>query len=540
MTLGSRARGAGSVLRTVVLSAAAVWIASQWNPFYVEEVVTADAYDIAVLSTVNIPGVEVSPELTDGVRIEQQILLDDVLDPTRSDANTSALCVDVSFVTYIRVNEGDVLVELTAGSLRELYRVSAATLEDWGRERFCLELPGGAAIPEVLVIAIEGQGAAAGQAVSTLRAGSAGITRERLVFPAAVLRDSDVGFPVPLSGPLAITTTISTATPTDIPTLHLLERFERAVMLGIPMIVAILVIVLLVLDERRSGPPSRQEAPSVARARRRLEGAAAARRADLRAIGTALVVAGLLVLTLGTSPAADDRVPIPLGRTDLGVAGGRVIDTPEGDGQIEQFIAPSRLPDRNVFARDPLGRQEDVCLSIAVQQPEIDGDDPDTELPNGSLVVALELLRDPGRNIGSSDVVDVTDAEDGRVLACFDVNASQLARASNIVLRVTPDADDPASLTALRLQQLRSDEERVRVTGPDGPSVADGALDYLFVREARSYREIVLLRIGSGALLLGAAILVALSPRARRSTRRGTTSDAATVALSWQQDSRPV
>jgi len=538
VTIRVRVRAAGSVLRTVVFSAAAVWIASQWNPFYVQEVVTPDVYDVAVLSAVKIPGGQVSPELTDGVRIEQQILLGGILVARDAGVDTLALCVDVPFVTYLRDNEGDVQVELATGALRQQFRVTVPALVDWGSERFCLELPGDAGIPEVLTVTLEGQGAAAGQAVSTLNASSAEITRERLVFPAAVLRDSDAGLPVALPGPLAITTTLSTATPVDAAPLHPFERFERAAILGIPMVVAILVIILLVFDGRRSRPPSRPDAPDGTQRGRGAEAVAAARRAELRTIGTALVGAGVLVLTLGTAPAAADRVPLPLGRQDLGVPSARVVDTLREDQQVEQFLAPSRLPDPAAFARDLSGRQEDVCLSVAVQQPEPDVSEPEAGPPGGSLMFALELFRGSRRDVARIDTVSVADVTDGRVLACFDVNPSQLARAADVVLRVRPDPEEPASGTSLRLQQRRSDETAARIIGVDGPAVADGALDYRFVRKARSYREIVLGRIGGVAVLLGVGILVTLSPRARRSTRRDAAHPGTPAILAWQQGSR--
>jgi hypothetical protein len=309
-----------------------------------------------------------------------------------------------------------------------------------------------------------------------------------------------------LPGPLALTTTISTATSSSEATLHPVERIERAAILGIPMVVAVLVILLLVLDEHGPTPPTRSVF------------SAAAARADLRKIGTTLVIAGALVLTLGTAPAGERRVPIPLGRQDLGVASARVIDMWRDDQHAEQRVARSRLPDASLFARDVLGRQENVCVSLGVRQPVIGASDSNQESPSGSLVVALQLSHDSEPFV---DVVDVADVQEGRVLACFDVNGSQLNRFDIIDLRVRPDPVDPATLTAVRLQQRRSDEEAARVVGVDGELTLEGALDYQFVRNARSYREIVFGRIGSASVLLGLG--VCLATYARRSTRSDVT-----------------
>jgi hypothetical protein len=101
------------------------------------------------------------------------------------------------------------------------------------------------------------------------------------------------------------------------------------------------------------------------------------------------------------------------------------------------------------------------------------------------------------------------------------MSAARLQAADVVTLRVGVDAPEGDAPFAVKLRLRTGGEGPARVATSDRANALTAAVDYAFIREARSYREVVIGRIGSAALLLGGGILVALAPAPRRRARRG-------------------
>jgi hypothetical protein len=228
-------------------------------------VVRPPEFRVQVASAVSIPATEVAPELSDGVRIEQQIFLDNRIQRSTMDAPL-VVCVDLTFVTYQRENQGAVQVVLTSGRTTERFQIDVEDIVDWGTETFCANISGSRLLTEPLTVAVAGIGAEPGAAVSVLRSSRSAVTGDRLTFPAATFREGADGLSISLPAPLGLTASVGTWAELEAPSLHPLARAESALILGIPMVVAVLVILLIALDLRR--PPGRARDAASPSARR--------------------------------------------------------------------------------------------------------------------------------------------------------------------------------------------------------------------------------------------------------------------------------
>jgi hypothetical protein len=242
----------------------------------------------------------------------------------------------------------------------------------------------------------------------------------------------------------------------------------------------------------------------------------------MRSIGSTLVFAGVLVLTVGTAPASDGRIQVRTSPSELGVPSERSSGALTRAVTVEQEIPRSARPDRSSQSLGAFWQRENVCVEVGLIVHETE------DAVDWNALVSLEttgeggLRRLLGRS-GSSETVPIApDAiADGRAVACFGMSAARLQAADVVTLRVGVDAPEGDAPFAVELRPRTGEVSSARVATSDRANTLTAAVDYAFIREARSYREIVIGRIGSATLLLGGGILVALAPASRRKAGRG-------------------
>lgn len=175
------------VLVATGVTASALWVASQWDPFYAGGVALPTFG--ARTPVVATDGVRPLGELTDGSEVRQQVLIDPVLSGSERDG-VVRLCVSLTFVTFLRTNDGTVLVDLMMGDVAASGRFRAARLQDWGQETVCLRVGAAALARDVLTVTVTGSGASPGRGVSLLAAQEPH-DAARAGLPSAVARDLD-------------------------------------------------------------------------------------------------------------------------------------------------------------------------------------------------------------------------------------------------------------------------------------------------------------------------------------------------------------
>ena len=136
VTSHRRGRRAVDAAMDGALVVAGLVAVAQWAPGYVPRDV------IPVTATVlSVDGAEPAGELVDGVEVRQSILLPTVTpEASESDVRPTALCTDLTFVTYARAVEGRVRVELEVGGRSAQRMIQGADLQDWVEETVCVDL----------------------------------------------------------------------------------------------------------------------------------------------------------------------------------------------------------------------------------------------------------------------------------------------------------------------------------------------------------------------------------------------------------------
>ena len=501
-TLATRLGQGGSLVRFGLASLAIVSIAALWNPFYVEEMNGPPEVEARIIAAVSSYPPEVATELAHGVRIEQQIFISNRVELSE-ESGLLPVCVELTFVTYQRNNEGLVEVQLTSRRTTNRFVRDAHDIIDWGSETFCANFSGDQLASAPLRVAVSGTDAERGSAVAVLRASRTGAGRDRMTLPAATLREGVDELPVSLPAPLGLTATVGRWTEVD-DLKHPFERVEAALILGIPMAVAVLVILLLALDLHR--PSGDDNAATTALSRQR----------ELRSSGLTLVLAGVLILTFGVAPALDSRIQIRLSPQELASSPERATDGLAGTTVVEQDIPASLLPNLSSSRGNVLVRPSDLCIDVGLSLRK------DEDASGWSAVVSLETTVDGGlRQLrgrsSSSETIsldsDIITAE--RAVACFGSLESRLRAADTVTLRVGVAAPDGLTPFKVKLRPRAPGEGPARFMTPNEMTVLTDAVEYSFIQRAPSYREVVFSRIGTVALLVGGATLVTSSLRRR-------------------------
>ena len=158
------------VVRTVVLSFVAVWIALQWQPHALPRPTGFDV-TAAVVS-----GDRPVGELVDGAVVRQDVSAATVDLP--AGGVPRAVCVDVRIVTFGRTNAGTLTLAVTFDGITGTETFAAADLVDWEWRRACVDLDE-VDTPVVLgplppiIVEVRAEGAPPGAAVSVLQADTA-------------------------------------------------------------------------------------------------------------------------------------------------------------------------------------------------------------------------------------------------------------------------------------------------------------------------------------------------------------------------------
>lgn len=504
--------------RVLIFGAAAVWTAGLWNPFYITPPVPpAKILEREPVAEFAVAPQDVGPVLTDGVRVVQEVKLSLGLQPHER-VHLEA-CVALPFVTYARVNAGEVVVTLVGGGQSESFVVPTAGLEDWGSEVFCLGVGNGAGFDGRLRVTVEGRGALRpDQAVSPLVSDQRAVQRDGFAGSATIAVPG--GNSAPVAGTLGLRVSVERLTASDGPPgAPLLDHLWLWVLpLGLPMVVAILVITLVGLDvtarpaEEPDGGPESQSTEDTTDS-----GTAG----SARAVGVSLLLAGALVLTVGLRPSLDDRDLVGLEPTGRGVAPASDVLLVD-DGAVEQSLQMSGMSE---VGRDALGRRERLCLAVPafVRDGRAEG----VRL-SGSIEMAVTFS--PAELSGAresseielvSELIFLPAIEDERLVGCFAVTLEELRSAgeARLTLRAVGVPDRLAVEVGTRT--LRDGESPARGLGPEGTVVSSRALDVAWLRETPSYRERLFAGIGHGTLAAGVVLLGSTTVAGRLRRRRG-------------------
>lgn len=507
--------------RVVVFGAAAVWLASLWNPFYIEPP-TPQAPNVErdPVAEFAVGPDDVGPVLTDGVRVGQDVLVG-VLSQPRWEAVALEACVALSFVTYARVNAGEVVVTLQGGGRSESFVVPAAEIEDWGTEVFCLALGDGAGFDGRLTVVVEGRGASTpDEAVSLLIGGRSNVQRGGFAAAATVVDPG--GAAAAAAGALGLRVSVDRLTVSDGPPRPpLLDHLLLWVLpLGLPMVVAILVIVLLGLDvtARLAEDPVGGQEPQSGE-----EVIDSGPAGVSWAVGGSLLLAGALILTVGLRPSLDDRDLVRLEPTGRGVAPASGVLLSGGEA-VEQILPVSEMPEADEVGRDALGRRERLCLAVP-------GFVRDGRAEEGQLSGSIEMVVAPGP-AGLSGARENSELEmvsepvllsaigDERLVGCFAVTPEELRSAGQVRLTLRADGVPDGVAVEVGTRALRDGDSPVRGVGPEGTPVTLRALDVTWLRETPSYREHLFAWIGHGTLAAGVVLLGSTTIAGRLRRRR--------------------
>lgn len=486
-----------SSLRAGLLAAGVIWAASMWQPFYVPYAVSADAgWGQEVATGVVTNGNVVGPPLTDGVSVRQLAFVD-LHEVGRGDH--VSVCVDLEFVTFLRVNAGDVIVRLGLGQTSETFVIPASELKDWTSVPFCIDATGVASSTSgTLTIELEGRGAVqADAAVAPLFSSRDGL--EANLIPAAVITRPGVSSR-PSRERLALRVETIRAEPRPLQSQAApLDRFMSVTLpLSLPLLVAILVIVALVGDalQGQTGHGGR-----------------------LYRTGAGLLFAGLLIITVGLGPAQRDRDLIALQPESLGVQphSDLVLSNGLRIRQVLPAVMGPRIHD--------LSRRERLCLAVQVWPAH-----------GGEALTSLQALFDTEFVLSTSDgrVTRHADSEsrllagtsgppgapetNGLIVGCFRVPLSDLQSAQAAAFEISAEGMLEKDELRLGARSLDSGRAAAELLGDTDVTVAMSALDVQLHRETASYRARIW-RVVGGLACIGGFVLVLLTNLAQRRSR---------------------
>jgi hypothetical protein len=496
--------------RGLLLGALAISVAGLWSPSYVSVAEAGDERTAGTISAVAVQGTNVVGELVDGSKVEQQVFLDRRIEFPEG-AEDREICVGVQFVTFARKNTGSVEVQLALGEFRDRYEVRAVDLEDWGFPSFCLSITDEADLGVPLEITIAGKDAIEGASVSVLRSDQGQILSDGLLFPASVFTNPTRVLPAGLSGPLVMDLRVRYSEWAGDARVVRGRLRAETFPLGLPMVLAVLIVVLIVVDLWNA---ARQRRPSGALYRRRTP-------PEVPVIGLAFVAAAALVLTIGISDAVSNRILVPIGSQPESLPGERTSVRLTPGATISQAVPSGLLPDLSRFSRDRRGRNERVCVGFPLQRQA-------SEMTSGDFVLGLVLERRAWRLTPDwldgtrrfEDRVSLEDVSGSDVIGCFAVSAREVHRAKLVNVDITLVSDDATATVEVTAGSRRGGEPSATTIGSSTEFDSVSALRYRWAREAPSAREQVIGRVGQVALGLGFGLLIipaAVEQRVRRS-----------------------
>ena len=292
--------------RVLIFGAAAVWIASLWDPFYVDGSRMGPLHSTGQREVASLPLVEREGSLAFGETIGRISLLEAASQPP-SDALERALCARLDGLdkpAAFGPGTASVLITLSAGGFTETRQVAVG--ED--APVACLPLPDGVVFPRSVRLVVEG--------ASVLDPPS---------WTSLVGR-VDVSWVQPL--PLSVRPWA--------------DRAVDITMLTLPMLVAMLIVILIAFDVGAVGAVG-----------------AAGRESLVSGSGGALL-AGVLVLTVGLAPLHDrarSQVVTPAEWTGPQTPAGELVD----GAVIRQPVRPEQLPEQEAVAATG-----GVCIEVFV------------------------------------------------------------------------------------------------------------------------------------------------------------------------------
>jgi hypothetical protein len=236
---------AAITIRALGVATIALVLARLWAPAYVEAAPLRGEAVSRLISVITVSGTDVVGELVDGTRVEQEVLLDDRIRPT-PDARLQQVCVDIVFVTFARVNAGEVRIALAHGTRSAATAFASADLEDWGDVRSCLDLPADPDLAIPFRITVTGHGGTPGASPSLLRT-TGSILDEGVVVPPATWAAGDRAVVTTLRGPIGLELSVTTVEQSG-PALR--PYLRTRTLLALPGLMALLVVAIVAVDAR--------------------------------------------------------------------------------------------------------------------------------------------------------------------------------------------------------------------------------------------------------------------------------------------------
>lgn len=464
-------------VRVLIFGTVVVWIASLWNPFYLAPLGQTAPFAEVVAGRVSVAGDSVGPVLSDGTSLTQQVYLDDVAVFPHAGVQRIA-CVRVPFVTFQRSNVGEVRVELSAGMATREFTLDASQVDDWQVLPFCLELDD-SNLGGKISVTLSGFGAGTGEAVAPLLGVFGGGGRPTL-FPAEIRTGFEQILPRSAEGPLALEYEVIDFLTRPAQTASIFRSPERALVLGLPMLLAVLVVVLLALqivplqdDEARIG-------------------------------GVGLGIAGVIVLMVGLEPAAVDRDLLPLRPAAQNISSYSTLALAAEQRIVQVLPTAGMLPLE--LGRDGRGQRERFCIGIPIVDVR-----PDGRLA-GTLDIAITFgdafaTGGSSRRREVSRIVDLREAVGGPLVTCFRISSHWFRNSEPVELSLALSGDSDSESIALETRPRRNGEATVVIAGSRVVTLPQ-AIDAQLLREVPSYRESVFARIGHAALATSMLLLV--------------------------------
>lgn len=450
----------GNGVLTLGFAVGAVWLASLWNPFYVDSTRLEPLHATESRTLIDRRADVVGGELVDGTSVLQLIPLRDLEVPPVGTVERF-VCVRPVLMFDLLADDasvGEVLLIARAGDRRTARTIS----KESGVEPLCIAISDADVFPAMVVVRLDGGRTA--QPASWFASDASGPA----VFPARVHPPG--GEPAAGSstaaGPIALTVTAHWTTTSDVRPRPGRDRLIDSLILSSPLLIAVGVVVALLAD------------PAI---RRRSYGKWIVR----GSVGSAL--AGALVLTIAAD-AVDTRGG-PLATATAGTWLGE--QTPAGElvdeSVVTQPVEPRLLPSGRVTGRDRLCAE--VLLATYLDR-ENEGTVSYT-LSDGSTQVSVEI-----------DAASVSD--NTWTPGCFDERANGLLDGRPLTLIVEGmDARPGRAVTAwLRPASGREAIADVRGTAA-GQDHDDLVLRYRFAVASPPLHSRAVAFIGTGAIALG-------------------------------------
>ena len=236
------------ITRSLALSGVVLWVIALWNPYYLSEPETAAHHPVPNWSArVDIHAGDVGPAIREGVQVTQDIFVS--LSPAIEGISAPLrICVAIEFVTFERLNAGDVTIVLAVARMSESFSIPANQILNWDEVTFCLTDATTDAFDGQLTVTISGRYAAnEHEAVGTLIQRVGRGVEGGLGGPATIILSDGSTYSV--GGPLGLNATFETFGPTIVPSTEAQNAWPpvRAILLISPAIVGLLVSATLAL-----------------------------------------------------------------------------------------------------------------------------------------------------------------------------------------------------------------------------------------------------------------------------------------------------